>query len=97
MPDVRLQDPNSDFVAVTGSPIEAAQLRARGYTDVNDDDKPSGASSNAPGAPSGNTEQSVGGTSTPTGTDGNTGDPQTGDAQAAGSKPATGKGASARR
>lgn len=37
MTDVRLKDPHSDFVAVVGSPIEAANLRAAGYTDVQDE------------------------------------------------------------
>lgn len=103
MPDVRLKDPHSDFVFVTGSPSEAAQLRGRGYTDVTDDTPIDAPQSNAPGAPSGNVDTSGGGTSTPPGTDGSsgaegdTGQGSTGDAQSTGGKPASGKAAGARR
>lgn len=96
MPDVRLKDPKSDFVAVTGDPIEAAQLRARGYTEVADDQPSETPPQSSPGAPGGNTEAPSGGTSTPTGTEG-TGESSTGDAPTAGGKPAGGKSAAARR
>lgn len=98
MPDVRLKEPKSDFVFVTGDPIEAAQLRTRGYTDVSDEPSSETPESSAPGAPSGNADASSGGTSTPTGTDGNTGDSTPGDAQGTTGRPtAAGKGAGARR
>jgi hypothetical protein len=41
MADVRLKDPRTDYEVVVGSAIEAANLRAAGYTDV-DEPKPSG-------------------------------------------------------
>jgi hypothetical protein len=102
MPDVRLKAPNSDFVAVTGSPMEAAQLRARGYTDVADEptSETPQSSVNAPGAPSGDAGATAGGTSTPTGAEGSAGDASesaTGDAPTTSSKPASGKAGGARR
>jgi hypothetical protein len=51
MADVRLKDPNSDFVAVVGSPFEAANLRARGYTDVDDDTASEGPQAKLDGPP----------------------------------------------
>lgn len=54
MTDVRLKDPRSDFVAVVGSPIEAANLRAAGYTDVEDEPAPpSGDEPSGDGGPAG--------------------------------------------
>ncbi len=57
MPDVRLKAPNSDYVAVVGSAIEAAQLRGQGYTDVVDEPAQS-----TPPEPQ---ESEAGGTGTP--------------------------------
>jgi hypothetical protein len=78
MADVRLKDPNSDFVAVVGSPIEAANLRARGYTDVVDDTAGDGPQAKLDGSP----EQTAGNT----GTEGSAGGDGQGEQQADGSR-----------
>lgn len=91
--DVRLKDPKTDYVVVVGSPIEAANLRAAGYTDV--DEESTDASARDGVAQTETDDASAAAT-----TDASDPATQTGDAKAtdAGAEPdAAGKAASSRR